>query len=97
MTDLRSPEPISNLLKDLLVEWGIERKVDYGTMINKWPEIVGNLVSEKAVIQIIEKGKIFLKVDLSVWRQELYFQKNDLIEKINHYFSKEIIKEILFV
>ncbi|HOI29098.1 MAG TPA: DUF721 domain-containing protein [Melioribacteraceae bacterium] len=44
-----------------------------------------------------EKQTLFLKVDNSVWKSELNFQKSLLIEKINKYFNEQIIKSIKFL
>lgn len=44
-----------------------------------------------------EKQTLYLKVDNSVWKSELNFQKTLLIEKINKYFNEQIIKSIKFL
>jgi len=90
------PVSISSLLRELISDWGIERRVDYGTVIDQWTQIVGDPVSQKAKIDKIENGKIFLKVESTAWRQELFFQKKELIQKVNLFLGKEAIKEILF-
>lgn len=43
------------------------------------------------------KKTLFLKVENSVWKSELNFQKNALIEKINKHFKEEVIKTIKFL
>lgn len=45
----------------------------------------------------VEKKVLFLKTENSVWKSELNFQKNALIEKINIYFNQQIIKYIKFL
>ena len=45
----------------------------------------------------VEKKVLFLKTENSVWKSELNFQKNALIEKINIYFNQQIIKNIKFL
>lgn len=45
----------------------------------------------------LEKKNLFLKVENSVWKSELNFQKTILIEKINKYFGNEVIKSIKFL
>lgn len=45
----------------------------------------------------VEKKILFLRVENSVWRSELSFRKNLIVEKINIYFSEEIIKTIKFL
>lgn len=45
----------------------------------------------------VEKRVLFLKVENSVWKSELNFQKTHLIEKINKYFNETVIKSIKFL
>ncbi|KAF0151251.1 MAG: hypothetical protein FD143_2106 [Ignavibacteria bacterium] len=45
----------------------------------------------------VEKRVLFLKVENSVWKSELNFQKTFLIEKINKYFNETVIKSIKFL
>ncbi len=44
-----------------------------------------------------EKKILFLHVENSVWRSELNFKKNLIVEKINRYFNEQIIKTIKFL
>lgn len=45
----------------------------------------------------VDKQVLFLKTDNSVWKNELNFQKNLMVEKINNYFKEQIIKTIKFL
>ena len=45
----------------------------------------------------VEKKTLFLKVENSVWKNELNFQKNLIAEKINKHFRTEVIKSIKFL
>ncbi|MEW6653327.1 MAG: DUF721 domain-containing protein [Bacteroidota bacterium] len=45
----------------------------------------------------VDKRILFLRVENSVWKSELNFQKAQLIEKINNYFSDTVIKTIKFL
>jgi hypothetical protein len=45
----------------------------------------------------LEKQVLFLRVDNSVWKSELNFQKTILIEKINKHFNEVVIKSLKFL
>ena len=45
----------------------------------------------------VDNNTLFLKVENSVIRSELNFRRTLLIEKINNYFSKKVIKSIRFL
>ncbi len=45
----------------------------------------------------VEKKILFLRVENSVWKSELNFMKNLIIEKINKHYNNELIKSIKFL
>jgi hypothetical protein len=45
----------------------------------------------------VEKSTLYLHVENSVWRSELNFKKNLIIEKVNKHFEGEVVKYIKFV
>lgn len=44
----------------------------------------------------VSNNLLYLRVENSVWKSELNFQKAAIVKKINKYFKKEIIKSIKF-
>lgn len=45
----------------------------------------------------VEKEILFLHVENSVWRSELNFKRNLIVEKVNNRFKSEVIKHIKFI
>jgi len=56
---------------------------------------------KKMVVPVkVEKKRLFLNVENSVWRNwrnELKFKEKEIIEKINNHFQTEIIKWLKFI
>ena len=44
----------------------------------------------------VNKGTLYLIVDNSVLRNEIYLNKNLMIEKINNHFSQQLIVDVKF-
>ena len=60
----------------------------------------GNIFPElKLIAQAVkvEKQVLFLRVENSVWKSELNFNKNLIAEKINKHFNQQVIKSIRFL
>ena len=76
-------EPINNIL--------IENEV-----VRKFSEIFPDL-KKIAKAKKISNKTLFLRVQDSVWRSELNFHKETIIEEINKHFKKEIVKNIRFI
>lgn len=68
---------------------------DYN-VVNEFENIFPDLKPIAKAIKL-EKQILFLKVENSVWKSELNFQKTALINKVNNYFKESVIKSIKFL
>ena len=65
--------------------------------LNKlWKKIVGKTISKNTEIVNIKHGKISIKTSNSVWRHELMFQREDLLNRLKQEEPELNIKEIDF-
>ena len=53
-----------------------------GTLQNKWETIVGENISNATTIIEIKKQTIYIKCKNPTWKNELFYQKNELLKKI---------------
>ena len=74
-------------IKDLLSEYfkGSDLKEINETInLNKsWKKIVGKTISQNTEIVNIKNGIIKIKTTTPIWRNELTFQKEELLNKLN--------------
>lgn len=75
-----------------------KNQVDYDiiTIKEKWPSVVGDAVAKYAYPIKLEKGTLTVKCKSSVWRQELFSQKSDIINKLN-LIQKNVITEFILL
>jgi len=92
----RQPKPMNSVIADTVRHLGLGPKLKQYEMFERWPSIVGKQIAKTAQPVRIEKGKLFVKVTQSAWRNELIFLKREIIEKINKAMDQEIIKDIIF-
>ncbi|MFA8344358.1 MAG: DUF721 domain-containing protein [Rhodothermaceae bacterium] len=64
-------------------------------VVEKFPEIFPEL-SKIATATKIENKVLFLRVENSVWRNELMFKNKMMRENINKFFRTEVVKAIKF-
>lgn len=74
----------------------LKEKVKLLNVLNEFENIFPELTKIAKAVKV-DKHILFLKVENSVWKSELNFQKNILIKKINNYFKEEVIKSIKFL
>ena len=90
-------EHIQKAIKIFLKNTGLENGVAQQKAIEVWCEIVGEKVAKNTNAESIEHGTLTVKTKNPVWRQELLFQKKEIIKKLNKKLKKNIIKEIRFL
>ena len=87
---------IAKPLKDSLKKAGLYQGVKNIKVLEIWPKVVGKNIAKKTEANHIKGGTLFVKVFNSTWRQELQFQKKEIIEMLNKEVKENIVREIKF-
>lgn len=85
---------VSGILDRVLKKYGLEGKIMEYTVADKWEDIVGKTIASHSYPAGIHYRRLYIIVDSPVWLQEMSFYKEDLVDKVNRYFGKKIIKEV---
>jgi len=86
---------LKSALDKLLKKYGIEEEVWQAEAILIWNDVVGKTIASHTEAHKVSYGKLFIKVDSPVWRNELLFQKKEILARINRRLQKTKIKEIV--
>ena len=76
---------------------GIKSALDQETAVTLWGTVVGDVISAITRAEKVEAGTLVVRVETSVWRQELHMQKEELIKKINKKTGTKAIRDIRFI
>jgi len=87
---------IGTVIKSFLHKSGLKKGVEEQKAIKIWNKTVGDKISKNTEPISIKNGIIIIKTTNSVWRQELQFQKQEIIKKLNQKLKKKTIREIIF-
>ena len=90
-------EQLKKVLKKTIENSGFKNALLQERAVSIWPNIVGKNISKISNATSVDKGVLFVKVESATWRQELYMQKNEIINKINKKIGSKAIKEIRLV
>tara|TARA_Y100001968_G_C18783480_1_gene447789 strand:- start:118 stop:393 length:276 start_codon:yes stop_codon:yes gene_type:complete len=88
---------IQKAINKFLKNSGFENAVAQQKAIEVWERCVGKKVAENTAAETIEHGVLTIKTKNAAWRQELVFQKKEIIKKLNKKLKKNIVKEIRFI
>ena len=89
-------QQVGVVIKKFLKKTGLEKGVKEQEALVLWNKIVGSKISKNTKPISIKKGVLEVKVSTATWKQELQFQKIEIIKKLNKKLNKNIVKEIKF-
>lgn len=93
----KKPRSLGDVLAELLHQYGLSDRVKEFDAVNSWAEVVGEDIARRTKAANVRDGTLIVEVSNSTWRNELFYLKADIIEKINNRIGKKIIHDILFV
>ena len=86
---------IGDIVRKLMSNPKLAKKLDELDALNICKEVIGEKLNKYINDIIISNGKLIIKLKSAVLRNELSYQKTNIITKVNNKLGKEIIKEII--
>ena len=90
------PQSIKSLLSDLLSGKDFTAINNTISLTAVWKQSVGEPILKNTDILDFKNGKLIIKTSNPIWRNELSFQKNELLNKLQKAEPELIITEIIF-
>ncbi len=82
------------LVKGLFNSYHLGDKYDEIGILNSWESIVGKQIAQKTTKLHINKGMLYITISSAPLKNELKYYKEVLIQKVNTFAGKELIKDI---
>jgi predicted nucleic acid-binding Zn ribbon protein len=93
---MKNPTSINVILPKVLENLGIRKGVEAHKSFIFWDKAVGKTIAKHSKPFSIKKGTLFVRVESSVWSNELSLLKKKIINKLNKMIGDESIKDIVF-
>ena len=94
---VRRAEKIQDILERMLQQLGLAERMKEADVVRRFSEVVGGDIATRAEAVSIRDGKLVVKVASPVWRQELNYSKQEIIDALNRALSDNIVTDIHFV
>jgi predicted nucleic acid-binding Zn ribbon protein len=94
---VRRAEKIQDILDRTLRQLGLAERMKEADIVRRFGEIVGGDIAARAEAVSIRDGKLVVRVASAVWRQELNYSKQEIIDALNRALSDNIVTDIHFV
>jgi len=92
----RQPKPISGVLAKVLQQRGYGQVLTDGRLQEVWQQAAGQLLAGASRAVRIRRGKLEVIVSNSVMRQEIEYQKSELLARLNQAASELNIRDLRF-
>lgn len=90
------PDLLRDVLDQTLDEMGWRERLQAFRALLHWEEVVGKTVAAAAHPEELKGGKVFVAVKSSAWLQELRFQQQLILQRLNEYAGAPIFTELVF-
>jgi len=87
---------LGDVLQKLFDAYGWTEKMDGVRITNSWEKVVGSIFAKHTTNMYVKNKKLFVFLDSSVLRNELYMERTEIIKKLNSEIGKKVITEIIF-
>ena len=88
-------QSIGVVIRKLLKNQKLEGRLQELDVLNFCEEVLGKKLMKYISDLSFRKGRLVIKVKSAVVRNELSFQKSEILKKINENAANEIVKEII--
>lgn len=88
---------LQQILNSLIKKYKLEEIIERSELIEKFEEVVGKQISSQAKIKDFQNGILKLEVENAVWKNEIFFLREQIIEKLNQAYGKSIVKQIVIL
>ncbi len=90
----KEPKKIEDILKNFINNSNFNQQYILLKIQKNWSTILGNSIANNCKPINYKDNVLTVKVNSSVWRNELKLRLEIIKELINEYFDKKIVKEI---
>jgi predicted nucleic acid-binding Zn ribbon protein len=86
---------LEEAIKLYLDHYRLSGKLTEADLQQSWKAIMGNSIARHTSQIYLKKKVLIIHLDSSVLRNELSYAKEKIVSKVNEYFKKEVVKEVL--
>jgi len=87
---------LGDVIDKLLKAYNLEDKMKELDLLEAWPDLMGKAVAHRTKSIEIKNQKLLLKIDSSVMREQLHIGKQVIIQRVNEFMGKEVIRDVWF-
>lgn len=96
MAAQNSPQPLGDVLKDVIDQLGLREKMDEARVVETWASLAGREINSVTDSVWLKDATLYVKITSAAWRQELHMNRRKWRERLNGELETDLIDEIVF-
>src|SRR3954468_15670087 len=88
---------IGDAIQELLRSYRLKPKFDKTTLVASWERLVGKPIAKRTKKVTVRNKVLFVELDSPAMKNDLNYQKTQIIVLFEKEFGKDIIKEIIIM
>lgn len=89
-------QSIAEVIRAYLKESRLEKPLKERQLVQSWETLLGRSVARSTSKIYLKDGRLFVHLNSSVVKNELYMLQDEIIKKLNEAAGEELVKEIVF-
>ncbi len=89
-------QSLKDILKDFFTVYKLNNKVNDARIQTCWEAVMGKTIAKHTDNLFAKNGILYLRIDSSSLKQELFFRREKIIERINEHLGEPYLKEVVF-
>lgn len=96
MVDSNRPQPLGEVLEDVIEQLGLQGKMDEARVIETWATLAGPDINGVTDSVWMKGATLYVKITSAPWRQELHMNRRQWRERLNEELEADLVDEIVF-
>lgn len=92
--DPRDPKKLSADLSALTKARGWTTSMDVGSLLGRWPELVGENVAQHCVPELCEPPKLTVRASSTTWATQLRLMRDMLLDRLERELGRRVIDDL---
>lgn len=95
--ETRDPIEMLDALGAVADELGLPDAGTFGTLAQRWPEVVGEVIAGHAELRGLRDGVLTIAVDGPEWATQLRYLGGDVRERVTDLLGADVVREVRVV
>ena len=88
-------QTLGEIIQDFLRESGWQQKLDEVKIISEWDKVLGPTLAKYTEEVFIKNKQLHIRLKSATLREELSYQKSELVKQLNDAVGKEVITDVI--